>query len=216
MKHTKKFFLSTLAVLFASHILVGSGEAASSAGKQAADLPPTEVQAEDTSAQDMAESDKQAEVIVEYLHPEGFEDRSISTVNLHVLEYAGKKHYTDVYRGITISRATGDSYRDGEWRDSDGWGLGYTMLFRREKHLSPVTRIGVDLSGSLLAYNHAFPEHGHAFNFMWRVSPNIAFQTSKSLTLRLGATWMHVSNGLDGHNPGYNGVGYTVSCNWQF
>ncbi|BEU87493.1 hypothetical protein TAMA11512_09570 [Selenomonas sp. TAMA-11512] len=217
MKYTEKLSLSALGLLLAVPMLVGTGEAAPTAGKHAEDVPAGEVRTEERQqAQNTDESERQAEIIIEYLRPEGFEERHISTVNVHALERAGNKHHTDVYRGITVSHGTGDSYRDGQWRDSDGWGLGYTMLFRRERQLSRVTGIGMDLSGGLLAYNHAFPEHGRAFNFMWRVSPHISFHTNKDMTLRFGVTWMHVSNSFGGHNPGYNGVGYTASCNWAF
>ena len=56
--------------------------------------------------------------------------------------------------------------------------------FRREKDISP--KVAMDASGGFMLYTYAFPEHGRAFNFMWRIGSRVIWKTSDHSNLSLG------------------------------
>jgi len=165
------------------------------------------------SAKDLKAPD---EVEIEYLHPMNFTDRHIDTYSIHILESIGNIHHTDVYRGFTITRATGSLTKDNIERNSDALGVGYTYLFRKKKNISKHVALAFDASGGLVLYDQAFPATGRAYNFMWRVGPRIIYMPTARTSLSLGWTYMHVSNALRSHNPGYNSGGFTLGLGWDF
>ena len=156
------------------------------------------------------------ELEIEYLHPMNFTNRHIDTYSIHILESVGNIHHTDVYRGFTITRATGSLTEDNEKRDSDALGIGYTYLFRKKKNISKKVALAFDASGGLVLYDQAFPANGRAYNFMWRVGPRVIYMPTARTSISLGWTYMHVSNGMQTHNPGYNSGGVTLGLGWDF
>ena len=156
------------------------------------------------------------EIEIEYLHPMNFKDRHMDTYSLHILESVGNIHHTDVYRGFTVTRALGSITNDNEERNSDALGIGYTYLLRKKKNISKKLALAVDVSGGLVFYDQAFPATGRAYNFMWRVGPRVIYMPTTRTSFSLGWTYMHVSNGMQTHNPGYNSGGVTIGLGWDF
>jgi hypothetical protein len=106
--------------------------------------------------------------------------------------------------------------KDNEKRDSDALGVGYTYLLRKKKNISKQMAFAFDASGGLVFYNQAFPATGRAYNFMWRFGPRVIYRPTVRTSLSLGWTYMHVSNGMRSHNPGYNSGGITLGLGWDF
>jgi lipid A 3-O-deacylase len=156
------------------------------------------------------------ELEIDYLHPMNFKDRHIDTYSMHLFESIGNINHTDVYRGFTITRATGYLTKDNEEKDSEALGVGYTYLLRKKKNISKKVALAFDVSGGLVLYNQAFPATGRAYNFMWRVGPRVIYMPTARTPLSLGWTYMHVSNGMQAHNPGYNSGGVTIGFGGDF
>ena len=156
------------------------------------------------------------ELEIEYLHPMNFKDRHMDTYSVHILESVGNIHHTDVYRGFMVTRALGSITDDNEERKSDALGIGYTYLLRKKKNISKKVALALDVSGGLVFYDQAFPATGRAYNFMWRVGPRVIYMPTTRTSFSLGWTYMHVSNGMQTHNPGYNSGGITLGFGWDF
>lgn len=157
-----------------------------------------------------------SEIEIEYLHPMNFKDRHMDTYSVHILESVGNIHHTDVYRGFMVTRALGSITDDNEERKSDTLGIGYTYLLRKKKNISKKVALALDVSGGLVFYDKAFPANGRAYNFMWRVGPRVIYMPTARTSFSLGWTYMHVSNGMQSHNPGYNSGGVTLGLGWNF
>lgn len=170
-----------------------------------------------TDAKEKTKSKPANELEFEYLIPNSFNDRHITTFNTHILKYKRTTHHTDIYQGITISRPWGQLQTDGKtYSDTNGLGLGYTYVLRKQKELSSKWALALDVSGGFLVYDKDYPATGQWYNFMWRIGPRLIYKPADSLSLSAGWTLMHVSNGLRTHNPGYNGGGITLALGWDF
>jgi len=183
-------------------------------GAELKDISPAPSQAEQKTATKVVKAPNEIEI--EYLHPMSFKKRHIDTYSIHILESIGNIHHTDVYRGFTVTRALGSLTDGNEERNSEALGMGYTYLFRKKKNISKKVALAVDASGGLMFYDQAFPATGRAYNFMWRVGPRVIYMPTAATSLSLGWTYMHVSNGMGSHNPGYNGGGVTLGLGWNF
>lgn len=156
------------------------------------------------------------EVQMEYMDHRMFEDREIDTYNVHVYEKFKENGSVSLHKGLTFSRAVGYTTDDGIYRDSNAVGFGPSFMWRWTKPISKKWDASLDGTGSLLAYNKAFPAQGRAFGFMWRIGPRVTYHWNDSNSLSLGYLLMHCSNGFKGNNPGYNGVGFSLGYNHSF
>lgn len=181
---------------------------ADSASASASPAPLAE--AADTAAEDIVRSHP-VEVQFEYIEHRAYKNRRIDNYTVHLYQEMKRNGTVSFWRGLTLTRPTGYLVEDdGSHRDSDSWGVGPSFMIRWEKPVGEKWSVGLDGTGSLLAYNHAFPAGGRAFGFMWRVGPRVSYYPDKDSAIRLGWSFMHCSNGFSDHNPGYNGVGFSL------
>ncbi len=171
--------------------------------------------AEDAAAADapaVAEAARShpVEVQMEVIEHRFTNDGHINNYTVHLYQEMKRNGTVSFWRGLTMTRAQGWLNDDNRHRDSDAWGLGPSFMIRWEKPVSEKWSVGIDGTGSLLAYNHAFPAGGRAFGFMWRIGPRVSYYPDKDSAIRLGYSFMHCSNGFSSHNPGYNGVGFSL------
>ena len=163
------------------------------------------------SAKADAEEKKRAlEYQVEYLQARFFNNRSVNRWNVSVFEKVKQNGSVSMYRGLTLSRMTGDVKQHGVWRDSDAWGIGPAFMIRWEKRLTGKLYGALEGSGALQVYNKAHPYGGRAFAFHWRVGPRLTYRYTDYEALSLAYIFHHTSNGMRSHNPGYNGVGFSL------
>ncbi|MCM0758013.1 acyloxyacyl hydrolase [Sporomusa sphaeroides DSM 2875] len=144
--------------------------------------------------------------------------RDLDTVSLHILKKISETNDRSVYRGITITRPQGDvtlkSY--GQPEDSSAVGIGPVYLLRHEKYISGKLSAALDVSGGFILYNKRFPAGGEYYNFMWRIGPQLIYKFNENSSLNVGYIGMHVSNGLSGHNPGYDARGVSIGFTANF
>lgn len=194
-------------------IFVADAEAQASPAAPAA--PVTEA-ADDAADAVLAEAAPSAashpvEVQFEYIEHRFYKNRHIDNYTIHLYQEMKRNGTVSFWRGLTFTRPTGYlTEDDGSHRDSDAWGFGPSFMIRWEKPVGAKWSVGIDGTGSLLAYNHAFPAGGRAFGFMWRVGPRVSYYPDEDSAIRLGWSYMHCSNGFSSHNPGYNGVGFSL------
>lgn len=163
-----------------------------------------------SAAEDIVRSHP-VEVQFEYIEHRAYKHRHIDNYTVHLYQEMKRNGTVSFWRGLTLTRPTGYLVEDdGSHRNSDSWGVGPSFMIRWEKPVSEKWSVGLDGTGSLLAYNHAFPAGGRAFGFMWRVGPRVSYYPDKDSAIRLGWSFMHCSNGFSDHNPGYNGVGFSL------
>ena len=74
----------------------------------------------------------------------------------------------------------------------------------------------IDGTGSLLLYNHAHPADGRAYGFLWRIGPRLTYHYTSRDAVSLAYMFHHSSNGMKDHNPGYNGVGFSLGYEHRF
>lgn len=166
---------------------------------------------------DINRDDSKIELDWDYLNRAHFRDRFIDTVSVHILENVSKTKNKSIYRGITVTRPTGYLIDDNQrTRDSSAVGVGPVYMIRYEKALSRKLSEALDVSGGVIVYDEAFPAGGRYFNFMWRIGPRLIYKINENSSLTLGYTLMHVSNGFQSHNPGYNGEGVTLGFVTRF
>lgn len=170
------------------------------------------------------EAELKGGVEMEYFLPVT-EERDIETVSAnyyYMHRLIGGRHW-HFYRGVTLTRSTGNIDRYGYKEESSAWGIGHVWLARRPCWQSEKLRLDFDASGALLLYNDDFPTGGSDYNFMWRVGPRLAYKANDRYTWSLACKWLHVSNGQIWHykeaeakkyNPGYNAAGLTIGLNW--
>lgn len=163
-------------------------------------------------------ADSKLELEWEYLtsYSKGRLDRDIDTVSLHILKEIAKTGNKPIYRGITITRPTGSLTYHGQTLNRSAVGIGPTYMIRAKKHYSDKLSTALDISGSLILYDKAFPAGGRAFNFMWRIGPKLIYKTSEYSSINVGYTVMHVSNGFNSHNPGYEANGVSIGFVTKF
>ncbi len=162
------------------------------------------------AAETPASRSRPVEIQFEYIEHRFYNDRHIDNYTVHLYQEMKRNGSVSFWRGLTFTRPDGYLTENGQHRNSDAWGLGPSFMIRWEKPVGEKWSVGIDGTGSLLAYNHAFPEGGRAFGFMWRAGPRVSYYPNKDSAFRLGYSFMHCSNGFSSHNPGYNGVGFSL------
>lgn len=157
-----------------------------------------------------AESRKNIEVQLEYLEGRFFKKRDVDLYNVHVYRQYKELGALSLHYGLTFERATGSTTEDDIWRDAEAVGFGPSYMMRWTKHISGKLDGSIDGSGSLLAYNQAHPGNGRAYGFLWRIGPRLTYHYTDRDALSLAYLFHHSSNGMSTHNPGYNGVGFSL------
>lgn len=157
-----------------------------------------------------AELRKNIEVQLEYFEGRFFKKRDVDLYNVHVYRQYKELGALSLHYGLTFERATGSTTEDDIWRDAEAVGFGPSYMMRWTKHISGKLDGSIDGSGSLLAYNHAHPGNGRAYGFLWRIGPRLTYHYTDRDALSLAYLFHHSSNGMSTHNPGYNGVGFSL------
>ena len=157
-----------------------------------------------------AESRKNIEVQLEYLEGRFFKKRDVDLYNVHVYRQYKELGALSLHYGLTFERATGSTTEDDIWRDAEAVGFGPSYMMRWTKHISGKLDGSIDGAGSLLVYNHAHPGNGRAYGFLWRIGPRLTYHYTDRDALSLAYLFHHSSNGMGSHNPGYNGVGFSL------
>ena len=164
-----------------------------------------------------AELRRNIEVQLEYFNGKIFNNRNVNNYNFHVFQQVDERRALSIYRGLTFTRATGYSRPSGKgWLDSEGVGIGPAFMLRWKKQLSGKLYVAGDFTGSLMFYNKAHPAEGRAYGFLWRLGPRLLWQYNKDDSFSIGYSISHFSNGLKSHNPGYNGLGFTLNYQHHF
>lgn len=156
------------------------------------------------------------EIQMSYLPGRFFDYRKIDRYDVDLLEQFKKNGSVTLYRGITVSRMTGYTTDDGIWKDSNAWGIGPTFMLRWEKPICGKLYGSIEASVNVQVYNRAHPAMGRAFGFLWRVGPRLTYRYSEYEALSLGYIFHHCSNGFQSHNPGYNGIGFSLGYQRSF
>ena len=147
---------------------------------------------------------------LEYLEGRFFKKRDVDLYNVHVYRQYKELGALSLHYGLTFERATGSTTEDDIWRDAEAVGFGPSYMMRWTKHISGKLDGSIDGSGSLLAYNHAHPGNGRAYGFLWRIGPRLTYHYTDRDALSLAYLFHHSSNGMSTHNPGYNGIGFSL------
>ena len=157
------------------------------------------------------------EIQLEYFNGKIFNNRNVNNYNVHIFQQFKQRRALSIYRGLTVTRATGYSRPAGKpWLDSEGVGVGPAFMLRWKKPVSGKLYLAGDFTGSLMFYNKAHPAEGRAYGFLWRLGPRVLWQSGERDAVSLGYSISHFSNGLKSHNPGYNGLGFTLNFQHQF
>lgn len=157
-----------------------------------------------------AEPRKNIEVQLEYLEGRFFKKRDVDLYNVHVYRQYKELGALSLHYGLTFERATGSTTEDDIWRDAEAVGFGPSYMMRWTKHISGKLDGSIDGAGSLLVYNHAHPGNGRAYGFLWRIGPRLTYHYTDRDALSLAYLFHHSSNGMGSHNPGYNGIGFSL------
>lgn len=163
-----------------------------------------------------AKQGEKIEIQMEYLDGRYFKERDIDLYDLHLYRQYCKVHHVSLHYGLTVERAVGATTEQGIRRDSQAVGLGPSYMIRWEKDWSSKWSGSIDGTGSILAYNHAHPAGGRAFGFLWRIGPRLTYHCNESDSVSLAYLFHHSSNGFNSHNPGYNGVGFSLGFAHRF
>ena len=147
---------------------------------------------------------------LEYLEGRFFKKRDVDLYNVHVYRQYKELGALSLHYGLTFERTTGSTTEDDIWRDAEAVGFGPSYMMRWTKHISGKLDGSIDGSGSLLVYNHAHPGNGRAYGFLWRIGPRLTYHYTNRDALSLAYLFHHSSNGMSTHNPGYNGVGFSL------
>jgi hypothetical protein len=128
----------------------------------------------------------------------------------------------DLKLGVTATRARGSivqldgSLEEGTLRaqamDSPAWGVGPTVAATVKVLDVGSTRLNLEVSGSIMAFDRGFPAEGSWYNGMVQAGPSLSIGLGQSRNLTVGARWTHISNGqgLGAHNPSFDGRGVFV------
>lgn len=180
-------------------------------GEEALTLSSAALPDEDLPFEKEAKRSHPVEVQFEYIEHRFFDHRAIDNYSIHMYQEIKTNGTMSFWRGLTLTRPTGCITEENSPRESsDSWGIGPSFMIRWDKPVSEKWSMGIDGAGSLLVYNHAFPAGGRAFGFMWRIGPRLSYHPNEDSAIRLGWSFMHASNGFHSHNPGYNGVGFSL------
>lgn len=171
------------------------------------------VQALDAAKANQTEAkhkDGNIEVQLEYLDGRFFKKRNVDLYNVHVYKQYKELGALSLHYGLTFERALGYTTQDDIYRDAEAVGFGPSYMLRWTKHVSGKLDASLDGTGSVLAYNHAHPGNGRAYGFLWRIGPRLTYNYTDHDALSLAYIFHHSSNGFKSHNPGYNGVGFSL------
>ncbi|XOQ25453.1 MAG: Acyloxyacyl hydrolase [Mitsuokella multacida] len=169
-----------------------------------------EAKAAETGTAEVKHADGNIEVQLEYLDGRFFEKRNVDLYNVHVYKQYRQLGALSLHYGLTFERALGYTTEDDIYRDAEAVGFGPSYMLRWTKHVSGKLDASLDATGSVLAYNHAHPGNGRAFGFLWRIGPRLTYNYTDRDALSLAYLFHHSSNGFSTHNPGYNGVGFSL------
>lgn len=172
--------------------------------------------AKKAAAADAGKLTRTWEVQAEYLEGRFFKERHIDDYNLHIYQKNREVKNIGIWYGLTLSRPVGYTTEDHIYRDSEAVGLGPSMMLRWERPLAGKLHGSIDGTGSLLFYNQAHPGDGRAYGFLWRIGPRMIYHATGGDAVSLGYFFHHSSNGLKSHNPGYNGVGFSLGWTHAF
>ena len=206
----RKIFLLCMAILLLMSVTVFAEEAKEEIAESTV---------EDNSNLKVKENDvkRNFEIQLEYFNGKIFNNRNVNNYNVHVFQQFKQYKVLSLYRGLTVTRATGYSRPSGKgWLDSEGVGVGPAFMMRCTKPIAGKLSLAGDFTGSLMFYNKAHPAEGRAYGFLWRAGPRIMWQSTDRDTISLGYSISHFSNGLRSHNPGYNGLGFTLNFQHRF
>ena len=153
---------------------------------------------------------------LEYLDARFFKNRDVNSYNVHFFQVAHKCRALTIHRGLTFSRPLGYTSEYGYDEDSQAVGLGPAVMLRWTQKISGKLSASWDASGSLMVYNRAHPAHGRAFGFLWRTGPRLIWNYDDNGSFSVGWSIAHSSNGMGTHNPGYNGVGFSLGFSHAF
>ncbi len=156
------------------------------------------------------------DIQMDYFEGRFFKERNIDLYNFHVFWQNRTVHHIKTYYGLTVERAVGCTTKDGIYRDSEAVGLGPAVQLRWERPLGGKFTGSIDGTGSLLLYNHAHPADGRAYGFLWRIGPRLTYHYTSRDAVSLAYMFHHSSNGMKDHNPGYNGVGFSLGYMHRF
>lgn len=156
------------------------------------------------------------DIQMDYFEGRFFKERNIDLYNLHVFWQNHTVHHIKTYYGLTVERAVGCTTKDGIYRDSEAVGIGPAVQLRWERPLGGKFTGSIDGTGSLLLYNHAHPADGRAYGFLWRIGPRLTYHYTSRDAVSLAYMFHHSSNGMKDHNPGYNGVGFSLGYEHRF
>lgn len=156
------------------------------------------------------------EVQLEYLDARFFEKRDVNLYNIHVYHQYRTLGALSLHYGLTLERALGSTMEDDIYRDAEAVGFGPSYMMRWTRHVSSKLDASLDATGSVLAYNHAHPGNGRAFGFLWRIGPRLTYHYTDRDAVSLAYIFHHSSNGFSSHNPGYNGVGFSLGFTHNF
>lgn len=162
------------------------------------------------------EKEHAIDIQMDYFEGHFFKERNIDLYNLHVFWQNRTVHHIKTYYGLTVERAVGCTTKDGIYRDSEAVGLGPAVQLRWERPLGGKFTGSIDGTGSLLLYNHAHPADGRAYGFLWRIGPRLTYHYTSRDAVSLAYMFHHSSNGMKDHNPGYNGVGFSLGYEHRF
>jgi hypothetical protein len=164
-----------------------------------------------------------ADAELEYYFPTK-SDRPIRTVFANVVIGVPVLHEVLVLEaGLTATGAWGsitqwnERFVDVRY-DTGVVGAGPIFLVRCEPvHLGRFA-LSLDALGGVVFYSAAFPPGGDVYNFTWRLGGAFLVRVTEPLSISVGTRWMHVSNGqgLNPHNPSYEGIGFSVGISYRF
>ena len=169
-----------------------------------------------TKAKAQKKATRTWEVQAEYLEGRFFKKRHIDDYNLHIYQKNREVNHIGIWYGLTLSRPVGYTTEDNIYRDSEAVGFGPSVMLRWERPLTGKLHGSIDGTGSLLFYNQAHPGDGRAYGFLWRIGPRLIYQATDTDAVSLGYLFHHSSNGMHSHNPGYNGVGFSLGWTHTF
>ena len=146
--------------------------------------------------------------------------RQIRTVSINL--YPGvqlfQRVHLSLHAGITATYAWGNIIQwDQNFQNvtyqTAAFGIGPGILIRFEPLIVGRFSLSVDVAEKLLFYTAHFPAGGDIYNFMSSLGGSICYRVSKRDKVSFGGRWMHVSNGqgLNQHNPSYEGAGVNLS-----
>ena len=167
---------------------------------------------------DSSVQDKRAEIQLDYLEHRG-ERRSIDLYNLHVFRQYKEMHAMSLHWGLTVSRPVGswaDKARPETALDSSAVGAGPAYMVRWTKPLGSKWEASLDATGAVLLYNRVHPAHTRNYGFLWRIGPRLTYNFNERNALSIAYLGHHVSNGQRTKNPGYNGVGLSISYRYSY